>query len=83
MTASREPWWQGLDEAAPAGLVDWQGCTGAELHKPPAQANSRYTVPAHQAPSISPRWEDPEGVPISAFIFGGRRARVAPLVYEY
>src|ERR1700730_8271958 len=82
MTASREPWWQGLDEAAPAGLVDWQGCTGAELHNPPAQANARYTVPANQAPSISPRWEDPEGVPISAFIFGGRRARLAPLVYE-
>ncbi len=82
MTASREPWWQGLDETAPAGLVDWQGCTGGALHNPPAQANARYTVPANQAVSISPRWEDPEGVPISAFIFGGRRARLAPLVYE-
>jgi phosphoenolpyruvate carboxykinase (GTP) len=82
MTAAREPWWQGMDAEPPAGLVDWLGCTGAALHTPPAQANSRYTVPAHQAPCISPRWEDPGGVPISAFLFGGRRARLAPLVYE-
>ena len=90
MTANREPWWEGMDAepsaglpvGLPAGLVDWQGRSGAELQKPAAQPNSRYTVPARQASSISPRWEDPGGVPISAFIFGGRRARLAPLVYE-
>ncbi len=82
MTPAREPWWQGMDAEPPAGLVDWQGCTGAALHTPAAQANSRYTVPARQARCISPRWEDPGGVPISAFLFGGRRARLAPLVYE-
>jgi phosphoenolpyruvate carboxykinase (GTP) len=81
MTAAREPWWEGMTEQPPSDLTDWQG------HKfsgngPAAHPNSRYTVPAQQAPRISPRWEDPAGVPISAIIFGGRRARVAPLVYE-
>jgi phosphoenolpyruvate carboxykinase (GTP) len=82
MTPSREPWWEGIDGATPAGLVDWQGRVAGSSNGPAAQANSRYTVPARQAPSISPSWEDPAGVPISAFIFGGRRARLAPLVYE-
>ena len=82
VTPHNEPWWEGLDDAPPPGLIDWRGRPWASSNGPAAQANSRYTVPAAQAPSISPHWQDPAGVPISAFIFGGRRARLAPLVYE-
>jgi len=82
MTPGREPWWEGIDSAPPTGLVDWKGERWTKSKGPAAHPNSRYTVPAHQAPSISKHWEDPAGVPISAFIFGGRRARLAPLVYE-
>ncbi|MCU1343047.1 MAG: pckG [Candidatus Acidoferrum typicum] len=82
LTSRNEPWWEGMNDKPPAGTIDWQGRVWTGSNGPAAQPNSRYTVPAHQAPSISPRWEDPTGVPISAFIFGGRRARLAPLVYE-
>ena len=82
MTASNEPWWEGMTEKAPAELTDWQGRKFSGGKGSAAHPNSRYTVPAQQAPRISPHWEDPAGVPISAIIFGGRRARVAPLVYE-
>jgi phosphoenolpyruvate carboxykinase (GTP) len=82
MTAEREPWWEGIDGAPSAGLINWKGELWDTSKGPAAHPNARYTVPAHQSPSISPKWEAPEGVPISAFIFGGRRARVAPLVYE-
>jgi phosphoenolpyruvate carboxykinase (GTP) len=82
MTPQREPWWEGMTDNVPGGMQDWQGRAWSSSNGPAAQANSRYTVSAAQAPSISPRWEDPAGVPISAFIFGGRRARLAPLVYE-
>ncbi|HEV7512669.1 MAG TPA: phosphoenolpyruvate carboxykinase (GTP) [Candidatus Acidoferrum sp.] len=82
LTAQNEPWWEGIGEAPPAGLVNWKGDRWDSSKGPAAHPNARYTVPANQSPSISPQWEAPEGVPISAFIFGGRRARLAPLVYE-
>jgi phosphoenolpyruvate carboxykinase (GTP) len=82
MTPNHEPWWEGIGTQPPAGLIDWKGEPWSPEKGPAAHPNSRYTVPAKQSPSISPHWEDPEGVPISAIIFGGRRARLAPLVYE-
>ena len=82
LTPANEPWWEGIGGEPPAGLITWRGEQWDPSKGVAAQPNSRYTVPAKQSPSISPKWEAPEGVPISAFIFGGRRARLAPLVYE-
>ena len=82
LTLAKEPWWEGIGTEAPEGLITWRGEKWDPSKGAAAHPNSRYTVPAQQSPSISPKWETPEGVPISAFIFGGRRARLAPLVYE-
>jgi len=82
VTPDDEPWWEGIGTDHPEGLVTWRGETWDSSKGPAAHPNSRYTVPAQQSPSISPKFEAPEGVPISAFIFGGRRARLAPLVFE-
>jgi phosphoenolpyruvate carboxykinase (GTP) len=75
------PWWEGKDEGPPEDLVDWQGQPWDRAGKA-AHPNSRFTVAARQCPSMSSRWEDPAGVPLSAIVFGGRRARVAPLVFQ-
>ena len=75
------PWWEGKDKSPPADLLDWQGQPWDRAGKA-AHPNSRFTVAARQCPSMSPRWEDPQGVPLSAIVFGGRRARVAPLVFQ-
>jgi phosphoenolpyruvate carboxykinase (GTP) len=83
MTAvSREPWWEGIGIEPHEELIDWKGQKWTPGSGPAAHPNSRYTVAAKQSPSISSHWEDPEGIPISAIIFGGRRAKLAPLVYE-
>jgi phosphoenolpyruvate carboxykinase (GTP) len=82
LTPAGEPWWEGGDQGPVPGLLDWQGRAWTPGGGPAAHPNSRFTVPADQCPSISPRWEDSHGVPISGFIFGSRRSHVVPLVYE-
>jgi phosphoenolpyruvate carboxykinase (GTP) len=82
MTANGEPWWEGIGTNPSPGMINWKGEVWDSSKGPAAHPNARYTVPAAQTKSISPEWESPDGVPISAFIFGGRRARLAPLVYE-
>jgi len=81
VTPDRRPWWEEKDETAPPELIDWQGKAWDRNGKA-AHPNSRFTAPARQCPSLSPRWEDPRGVPLTALIFGGRRAQVTPLVYQ-
>jgi phosphoenolpyruvate carboxykinase (GTP) len=81
VTSGGEPWWEGKDPSPPHGLTDWQGKPFSGSGRA-AHPNSRFTAPAAQCPSISPRWEDGQGVPISAFFFGGRRGRVTPLVFQ-
>jgi phosphoenolpyruvate carboxykinase (GTP) len=82
LTADGDVWWEGLTDHPPENLTDWRGKAWTPGGDPAAHPNARFTVPAGQCPTMAAEWDDPKGVPISAILFGGRRASAVPLVTE-
>lgn len=87
LTEDKDVWWEGIGYDAPGKVIDWNGNEWVQdkankEQKPAAHPNARFTAPAKQCPAIAPEWEDPNGVPISAILFGGRRPSTIPLIHQ-
>ncbi|MFN8370366.1 MAG: phosphoenolpyruvate carboxykinase (GTP) [Bacteriovoracaceae bacterium] len=83
ITSDLDVWWEGLTKTPPEGMIDWTGKPyDTKSGKPAAHPNARFTAPLSQCPSVDENWENPKGVPVSAFIFGGRRSSLVPIAYQ-